>query len=131
MSKAYDKEYDLVHQGMEKLYGKPQLCEHCHSQLVGDNKHYHWAIKKNRTYSLDRADWFRLCVKCHNKYDHTGLTKSEEHRRKTSMTMTGRPHTDERKTKIKEGKSSPEGIIGCLQGWEKRRQKYGPNGRSK
>ena len=47
--------------------GRPLKCEHCKkSGLKG--RQIHWANKSGE-YKRDLADWIRLCVPCHKKYD--------------------------------------------------------------
>ena len=61
--------YGALHDWVVKHRGKPSTCEHCgKSKLFG--MRIHWANISGE-YRRDLSDWFRLCVKCHSKYDHS------------------------------------------------------------
>lgn len=131
---AGSNEYKKIHYEVGRDHGKPSFCEHCKST---DKLKYQWAHKHASSWSTDRNNWIRLCVKCHDKYDghptngfsgknHSEVSKiktsqsvkkhveslSEEERKKYgNQAWIGRSHSEEAKRKISEskiGKSSPK-----------------------
>lgn len=69
--------YRLVHLWVERRLGKPMHCENC-----GDvSKHsYNWANISGE-YLYDIADWARLCVPCHRRFDGNSKKYSSTCRR--------------------------------------------------
>lgn len=57
--------YWALHDWIEKQKGKPSCCEMCG---ITKAKKFEWANKSHQ-YRRDTEDWFRLCVRCHHKYD--------------------------------------------------------------
>ena len=64
--RTHRQEYENLHRWIKKEKGQPRYCEICKST---SEKLYHWA-NKSRKYQKDLSDWFRLCHKCHRKYDY-------------------------------------------------------------
>ncbi len=65
--KGDDVGYSSLHKWVTKHLGRPLKCEHC--RITGlRGRQYHWA-NKSHAYKRDLADWIRLCVPCHKKYD--------------------------------------------------------------
>lgn len=59
--------YRALHYWVERESGRPCTCEHCgKTGLRG--KQIQWA-NKSQKYMRVLADWLRLCVPCHRKYD--------------------------------------------------------------
>ncbi len=56
----------LIHRRVEKVLGKPKICENC-----GDTtkKKYDWA-NISGLYKNNINDYIRLCIKCHRLYDY-------------------------------------------------------------
>lgn len=59
--------YDNIHVWLKKNYGKADQCEH--PSCNNDSKLYQWAKLKNKSYDFKRDNFWKLCVKCHKKYD--------------------------------------------------------------
>ena len=60
--------YRALHNWVEKIKGKPRYCESCKKT---DKKRYEWA-NISKKYKRDINDWYRLCKKCHCKFDKVG-----------------------------------------------------------
>ncbi len=56
--------YHTIHKWVYRAGGKAHKCELCSVK----GKTYHWSNKSGE-YRQDMADWWQLCVKCHNAYD--------------------------------------------------------------
>ena len=56
-----------MHFKIARNFGKPNFCEICGTQ--DRNKHYVWANVNHFYNSYARADWLRLCKRCHHLYD--------------------------------------------------------------
>lgn len=69
-------EIHSMHKYLDYHYGKPTVCEHCKKEYIGKSK-MDWALKKDRTYSRNKKDYFRLCRSCHRKYDLTEEKKKK------------------------------------------------------
>lgn len=54
-----------LHDWVYVRLGNPSKCELCSTT---EDRVYHWANKSGE-YRRDIADWLRLCVPCHRKYD--------------------------------------------------------------
>lgn len=61
-----DKHYRHVHYWIARVYGRPQLCQHC--RITSSSYHYQWANISGE-YRKDISDWARLCAQCHRAYD--------------------------------------------------------------
>lgn len=60
-------EYRALHTWIERRLGKPSKCQRCpRANLKGHD--IHWA-NISGLYRKVAADWFRLCGKCHLKFD--------------------------------------------------------------
>lgn len=59
--------YYAKHDWVIRQWGQPQMCEHCDAENLGSRKHQ-WANISGE-YKRNRADWLRLCAKCHFKFD--------------------------------------------------------------
>lgn len=57
--------YGTLHYRVKQMYGTPSKCENCGTE---ESKKFEWANISGE-YKLDRADWARLCCKCHRRYD--------------------------------------------------------------
>lgn len=58
--------YHGIHIWIRKQLGKPLFCEHC--KTSDTTKKYQWANRSGQ-YKRDVADWMRLCLSCHKKFD--------------------------------------------------------------
>jgi len=58
--------YGAIHMWLSNNYGQPNTCEMC--GLVGDSN-INWALLKEKQYERNRENFWRLCDKCHIKYD--------------------------------------------------------------
>jgi hypothetical protein len=69
--------------------GEPELCEMCgrNGPIEGRKRSYGWALShelhrlplldvRGRVYSADPADYIRLCVPCHGRYDQEGRPRT-------------------------------------------------------
>lgn len=65
--KGDDVGYFALHSWVNRKLGIPDTCDHCGKSGLTGHK-IHWA-NKNHEYNRDLADWLRLCVTCHKKYD--------------------------------------------------------------
>lgn len=65
--KGNDVGYMALHSWIRRTMSKPDKCEHCGKRGLSGSK-IHWANKSGE-YKRDLADWLRLCVPCHKKYD--------------------------------------------------------------
>lgn len=63
--KAEGISYTHLHDWIRATLGKRNKCDFCGTTEL---RRYEWA-NKSRTYKRDLADWLRLCVPCHRKYD--------------------------------------------------------------
>lgn len=59
--------YRALHNWVEKVLGKPKVCQNC-GKICTTRNSIHWANKTGK-YLRDISDWLRLCVKCHKKHD--------------------------------------------------------------
>ena len=57
--------YRNLHKQIQKLYGKPMICDECQTTK---KKIYHWANISGK-YLKERKDWIRLCPTCHMRMD--------------------------------------------------------------
>ncbi len=57
--------YGGLHDWVRDHLGTPQRCEECGTEEV---RKYEWA-NISKTYKRDLADWKRLCVPCHHRFD--------------------------------------------------------------
>jgi len=63
--------YLVRHRWIERMLGKPSICEHCKINSLPPN-FYHWAnvsgkyLREGKNW---KKDWKRLCVKCHRIFD--------------------------------------------------------------
>lgn len=55
-----------IHAWLIRIYGQPNVCEKC--GLVGGSN-IDWAKIKGKKYERKRKNFWRLCHKCHLKYD--------------------------------------------------------------
>lgn len=60
-------EYKALHYRISKLLGKPTVCEDCKKSGL-EGKKIHWANISGK-YQEIKADWKRLCVRCHYIFD--------------------------------------------------------------
>lgn len=69
-----DEGYSLtaVHNWVKRYLGKPKICEFC--KTTKPNTIYQWANKDGQ-YRKNLADWLRLCIVCHKRYDLVRLGK--------------------------------------------------------
>ena len=58
--------YSGIHRWVANHYGRERKCELCGNIRA---KRYEWANKTDE-FSRDRANWLRLCTKCHFKMDN-------------------------------------------------------------
>lgn len=58
-----------VHRWMDKMYGKPKICEG--QDCRKNSSIYEWALKKSENYKRNRKCFYRLCRSCHRRYDLT------------------------------------------------------------
>ncbi len=65
--KGDDIGYSSLHKWIHKNFGSPSKCEICGMESKSNRK-IHWA-RKEGTYSRERKDWIRLCVRCHKNHD--------------------------------------------------------------
>ena len=63
--KGNDVGYGALHRWVEANLGKPTLCAHCGTT---QKRMYHWANVSGK-YKRELADWVRLCVPCHSRFD--------------------------------------------------------------
>lgn len=64
--------YRGIHLWLVRNYGQPSECERCPTMGFGHSMH--WANISGQ-YLRDRADWMRLCPKCHGEYDKSKRTQ--------------------------------------------------------
>ena len=64
--------YIGLHLWIYKELGSPMQCEWC-SKTKKNNREIHWA-NISGFYTRVRADWVRLCVSCHKRFDKTHKT---------------------------------------------------------
>lgn len=64
--------YTGVHNYVINTFGKPDTCESCNKGGLSGHK-IHWANVSGK-YLKDRADWKRLCVPCHKRFDKQNNT---------------------------------------------------------
>lgn len=57
--------YSGIHTWARRHFGQPNVCDFCGTKK---SKRYEWA-NISKTYKRERNDWFRLCSKCHRRYD--------------------------------------------------------------
>lgn len=57
--------YQGLHDWLRRIYGKLLFCEICKRD---DRKRYDWSNKTGK-YERKIENWWRLCRKCHIKYD--------------------------------------------------------------
>ena len=65
--------YRALHDWVEKLLGKPTICQECLEEklpLKSGRRRIQWANLSHK-YKRDIQDWKAMCVPCHMKYDHT------------------------------------------------------------
>lgn len=62
--------YNSAHKWATRTFGKFNQCEFCHTTKA---TRFEWAMKTD-TLSSYREDWYRLCKKCHIKYDADRLS---------------------------------------------------------
>lgn len=94
------REYMTLHKRLGRKHGKPSYCEHCFS--IDTEINYQWAHKHEAPYTDDRTNWFRLCLKCHSKYD-ISPERRREIGRLGGIATAGKPRvpvSEERKAKI-------------------------------
>ena len=65
--------YSGIHKWIVRVAGQPSLCEEC-----GDNsdRKYQWADLSSNPkgiFKKDRANWKRMCIPCHKRYDLKGV----------------------------------------------------------
>lgn len=75
--------YRALHLRIERLYGKPSVCENttCKyprtnslGKVIAKPKKFHWANKSGKYNTEKRTDWIRLCRSCHSYYDYGTLS---------------------------------------------------------
>lgn len=66
--KGEDVGYSGLHSWVRKELGVPEICEHCKREGLRGHS-IHWANKSGE-YQRNLADWLRLCVPCHSRYDN-------------------------------------------------------------
>lgn len=101
------RRYHRVHWWIKYHFGKADHCEKCECK---NSNRYEWALIHGKKLEKDRKNFMQLCIKCHQKYDKTGMVgkrHSDEAKRKMSLAkkgktsnMLGRKHSDETKKKI-------------------------------
>lgn len=69
-----------LHYWVYRQLGAPQRCDFCGTT---EDRDYEWA-NKSHLYKRDLADWLRLCIPCHKRYDLEYL--------KRNPTRTSRTH---------------------------------------
>ena len=57
--------HDALHKWVIERLGTPQKCSNCGTS---EKRRYHWS-NISHTYKRQLADWKRLCVPCHKRYD--------------------------------------------------------------
>lgn len=71
--------YHAIHIWINKEWGKAVLCENTECVYPRKNaarswvkkpRRYEWALKRGRTYTRHREDYYQLCKSCHAKYDY-------------------------------------------------------------
>lgn len=72
--KGDEASYIALHAWVQRKLGKPTICENCGKDGLSGHR-IHWA-NKSREYRRDIADWKRLCVSCHSKYDKTWVNRT-------------------------------------------------------
>lgn len=63
--------YAGLHAWIRRHLGTPSFCEHCKTTTA---KRFEWA-NISKKYTREFADWIRLCVSCHRKYDGHGIKR--------------------------------------------------------
>lgn len=66
--------YYSKHQYLTRNFGRPKCCDFC--DIVGKEEKggrwsIHYALKKDCEYSHNINDYYKLCRRCHGKYDFT------------------------------------------------------------
>jgi len=80
--------YGGIHDWLQDNFPKPEKCENCGKRGEKNNGKWNieWAKLKNKEYERKRENFWKLCHKCHSKYDGLGNKKghifSEETKRK-------------------------------------------------
>jgi len=69
--KKNNPSYDALHEWVERWLGKSSICMFC-----GGNINLEWANKSGK-YLREKSDWFRLCKKCHCRYDYENFGARE------------------------------------------------------
>lgn len=65
MWKGEAASYQAKHNWIKRYFGRPSSCEFC---LQADCKRFDWANISGE-YKRERSDWYRLCAKCHKRFD--------------------------------------------------------------
>lgn len=104
------REYQTLHKRMQRVHGTPHYCVGCFS--YDPEAMYHWAHKHDTPFTDNISNWFRMCPKCHSKYDIT-LEQRREICRLGGLTAAGVPrhsYTDDFKKKVSDTLKS-KGIV--------------------
>lgn len=82
--------YYGVHDWMTSRYGQPKHCEECGS--TDPRKRYEWANISGE-YRRDRADFRRLCKRCHNIFDGVNAYQigAPSRKNRPMRTVNGKP----------------------------------------
>lgn len=76
---AVKSSYYTLHKWVEKMKGKPSLCEECGTTSA---KRYEWANMSGQ-YKQELSDWKRMCKVCHHRYDK--ISEKLWHKRKNGV----------------------------------------------
>lgn len=77
--KGDDASYFAIHIWINKEWGKAKKCENTECVYPRKNaarswvrspKRFEWALKRDRSYTRNREDYYQLCKSCHAKYDY-------------------------------------------------------------
>lgn len=69
--------YSGIHKWIARVAGQPKKCEECGD--TSDRK-YQWADLSGNLYgkfTKDRANWKRMCIPCHKKFDTQGVNMAK------------------------------------------------------
>lgn len=69
MKKNKPKDYEQIHYWLRKNFGSPNICEN--KDCEQKSNRYDWALKKGFEHAKNKDNYFRMCRKCHVKYDWT------------------------------------------------------------
>ncbi len=73
--------YHAIHQWLRSNFGSADRCENklcvyprinAANKTLKAAKYFEWALLKGKTYVHERANFIRLCISCHKRYDVNG-----------------------------------------------------------